>query len=343
VCVSVASRSWLSEHVFLLVLSDISRKCSTYIKRGISVVFTVHSSTDEIVENLDLTNVTAIITGSSGGLGAETARAIASKGATVILVARDEDKLKKKAEELKLTTNNSSIFTQAMDLSDLNSVRAAAAEIIGRFPKINVLINNAGIMACPLSRTAQDFESQIGVNHIGHFVFTQELLPALEAAAPSRIVILTSGAHKLSNVNLDDLNWKRREYDKWVAYGQSKTANALFATALQNRLSGLSITANCVHPGVIMTELGRSMTDEDLSTMAAPGMKVKPIEVGAATTVWAAVSPQLEGQGGLYLEDCHVGVELDESHTLAGYCAYALDPIMAELLWEKTEEMINGL
>jgi len=307
------------------------------------VVFTVHSTADEIVEGLDLSHITAVITGASGGLGAETARAIAAKGARVVLVARSAEKLTEKAEALQQLTGNNNIFTQVMDLADLDSVAAAAAEIAAKFPRINVLINNAGIMACPLARTAQGFESQLGVNHIGHFAFTQALLPALKAAAPSRIVILSSGAHKLGNINLSDMNWQDREYEKWIAYGESKTANALFSTALQQRLAGSNITANCVHPGVIFTELSRSLTPEDLGSMAAPGMKIKPVEVGAATSVWAAVSPQLEGQGGFYLEDCHVGVALDASHALAGYCEYALDPEMAEQLWDKTEAMIAAL
>jgi len=307
------------------------------------VVFTVHSTADEIVEGLDLSSITAVITGASGGLGAETARAIAAKGARVVLVARSEEKLAEKAAALRQLTGNQRIFTQVMDLADLDSVASAAAEIAARFPGINVLINNAGIMACPLARTAQGFESQMGVNHIGHFAFTQALLPALKAAAPSRIVILSSSAHKLGNINLDDMNWEDRDYEKWTAYGESKTANALFATALQQRLAGANVTANCVHPGVIFTELSRSLTPEDLGAMAAPGMKIKSVEVGAATSVWAAVSPQLEGQGGFYLEDCHVGVELDANHTLAGYCEYALDTEMAEQLWDKTEAMIAAV
>lgn len=307
------------------------------------MVFTVHTTTDEIVDGLDLSGITAVITGSSGGLGAETARAIASKGATVVLVARSEEKLQAKAQELKQITANDKIFTQVMDLSDLDSVRAAADQLLHDYPKIDVLVNNAGIMAVPMARTAQGFESQMGVNHFGHFVFTTALLPALKAAAPARIVVLTSGAHKLGNVNFEDMNWESRDYDKWVAYGESKTANALFATALQNRLADAKVTANCVHPGVIFTELSRSLTEEDLGSMAAPGMKIKPVEVGAATSVWAAVSPQLEGQGGYYLEDCHVGVELDENHALAGYCEYALDPELAEKLWQKTEQMIEAV
>lgn len=307
------------------------------------MVFTAHSTSDEIVEGLDLSNLTVVITGASGGLGAETARAIASKGATVVLVARNNEKLTAKAAELKQLTGNNNIYTQLIDLMDLTSVRAGAAELLARFPKVDVLINNAGIMACPLARTAQGFESQLGVNHIAHFVLTQALLPALKAAPASRIVVLTSAAHKLGNVNIDDINWRLRDYEKWSAYGESKTANALFATALQRRLADTHITVNCVHPGVIMTELARSLTQSDLSSMAAPGMTVKPIETGAATSVWAAVSPQLAGKGGLYLENCELGREAEASNMLAGYCDYVMDEELAEALWEKTEAMIAAV
>ncbi|WP_255399460.1 SDR family NAD(P)-dependent oxidoreductase [Oceanicoccus sp. KOV_DT_Chl] len=174
-------------------------------------------------------------------------------------------------------------------------------------------------------------------------MFTQSLIPRLKASAPARIVVLTSGAHKLANVDLADLNWQAREYNNWLAYGASKTANALFATELHRQLAAFNITVNAVHPGVIFTDLARYLKPEDLSAMAAPGMKVKPVAVGAATTVWAAVSPQLQGQGGYYLEDCHVGVELDQSHALAGYCDYALDSDNAKALWDKTEELIAGV
>jgi NAD(P)-dependent dehydrogenase (short-subunit alcohol dehydrogenase family) len=307
------------------------------------MVFTIDSTTNDIVDGLDLTGRVVVITGASGGLGAETARAIASRGATVVLVARSVEKLQARTDEIKISTGNTNVHIQQMDLSDLDSVSRGAQELLQAFPKIDVLVNNAGNMACPLARTAQGFESQLGVNHIAHFVLTDLLLDALKSGDAARVVVLTSGAHKLATVDLDDLNWETRDYDKWLAYGASKTANALFATELNRQLSSLGITVNCVHPGVIITDLSRSLTEEDLSSVAAEGMKFKSLEAGAATSVWAAVSPQLEGQGGYYLEDCHVGVELPADHLLAGYCDYALDPVLARQFWQKTKELLAAV
>ena len=304
------------------------------------MVFTIDSTTDEIIAGLDLAGKVVVVTGASGGLGAETARAIASTGATVVLVARSAEKLEARRSEIIESTGNASVHLQVVNLADLESVRSGADELLRSFVSIDVLINNAGIMACPLERTLQGFESQLGVNHIAHFVFTNRLLGALKSGKGGRIVVLTSGAHKIASVDLDDMNWESREYDKWAAYGASKTANALFATELNRRFSSEGITVNCVHPGVIMTDLSRSLTEDDFTSIATEGMKFKTVECGAATSVWAAVSPQLEGQGGYYLEDCHVGVELPASHMLAGYCGYALDNVLAKQLWQKTEKLL---
>ena len=307
------------------------------------MVFTIDSTTDEVVAGLDLAGKVVVVTGASGGLGAETARAIASTGATVVLVARNAKKLEARKAEIVESTGNANVHLQVVDLADLNSVECGADELLQSFASIDVLINNAGIMACPLERTLQGFESQMGVNHIAHFVFTNRLLEALKSATGARIVVLTSGAHKIASVDLDDMNWEIREYDKWEAYGASKTANALFATELNRRFSSEGITVNCVHPGVIMTDLSRSLTEDDFTSVATEGMKFKTVECGAATSVWAAVSPQLEGQGGYYLEDCHVGVELPASHMLAGYCDYALDNALAKKLWQKTEKLLAAI
>ena len=307
------------------------------------MVFTIDSTTEEIIAGLDLVDKVVVVTGASGGLGAETARAIASAGATVVLVGRSAKKLEARRSEIIESTGNASVHLQIVDLADLESVRSGADELLRSFASIDVLINNAGIMACPLERTTQGFESQLGVNHVAHFVFTNRLLEALKSGKGARVVVLTSGAHKIASIDLDDMNWESREYDKWAAYGASKTANALFATELHRRFSSDGITANCVHPGVIMTDLSRSLTADDFTSLATEGMKFKTVECGAATSVWAAVSPQLEGQGGYYLEDCHIGVELPASHTLAGYCGYALDTVLAKQLWQKTEELLAAI
>jgi len=300
--------------------------------------FTAESTTDEVIAGIDLTGKTAVVTGASGGLGAETARALASKGATVLLVARDEAKLQQQVEAIKASTGNQQVVYALMDLSDFDSVRACAQSIAAGYPEINILVNNAGIMACPLARTRQGFETQFGVNHLGHFLLTSLLIPNLEAGAPARVVALSSGGHKMGNVDFDDPNWESREYDKWQAYGAAKTANALFAVGLNERFA--EITANAVHPGVIFTDLARHLVEEDFSFMSLEGITVKSVEQGAATSVWAATSPELEGRGGLYLEDGHIGKEVGREERMGGYLAYALDKEGADRLWALSEQLV---
>jgi NAD(P)-dependent dehydrogenase (short-subunit alcohol dehydrogenase family) len=300
--------------------------------------FTASATSEEVITGIDLAGKTAVITGASGGLGAETARALASKGATVLLIARDQSKLGQQVEAIKASTGNDNVSFTLMDLSDLDSVRQAAATVIEKFPVINILVNNAGVMACPLSRTEQGFESQFGVNHLGHFLFTRLLIPSLKAGAPARVVSLSSGGHKMGDVDLDDPNWEQREYDKWQAYGAAKTANALFAVGLNDRYP--EITANAIHPGVIMTDLARHLVEEDFAFMSMEGLTLKSVEQGAATSVWAATSPDLEGKGGLYLEDAHIGEEVSPDVRSGGYLPYALDKESADKLWALSEQLI---
>lgn len=307
------------------------------------MVFTVHSSCDDIVVDLDLTDKTVVITGAYGGLGKETARAIASKGARVVLLGRDEQRLAQAQQAITESTDNPNIFTTLIEFSDLNSVAVAADQLRQSYPVIDILINNAGVMACPLSRTEQGLEMQFGVNHVAHFLLTRCLLPSLLAAKAPRVVCLSSVGHKWSDVDYDDLSWQTREYDRFAAYGVSKTANALLAVELQQRYGAQGLTANAVHPGLILTELGRHFTPEDAAGMSSADMQLKTIETGAATTVWAAVSPQLEGQGGLYLEDCHVSVQLGPDHRLVGYCGYLADLANASRCWAATESLLSDL
>ncbi len=301
------------------------------------MAFTASSTTDEVIHGIDLSGKTAVVTGASGGLGAETARALASCGAAVVLVARNQAKLEQQVEAIKTSTGNNNISFRLMDLADLDSVRKTAASIVQQCPVIDILVNNAGLMACPLARTAQGFESQFGVNHLGHFLFATLLLPALKASSSARVVALTSGAHKMATVDFTDPNWERREYDKWNAYGAAKTANALFARGLNDRHD--DITANAVHPGVIMTDLARHLVEADYEFMSMEGMTLKSIEQGAATSVWAATSPELEGRGGLYLEDAHIGQEVDPEEKLLGYFPHALDKASADQLWALSEQL----
>lgn len=312
--------------------------------------FDANSTTNDVMEGISLAGRTAVVTGASAGLGIETARVLAAAGARVLLVARDGKKLAPVLQSLQQQLPGAQLDSVLMDLADLDSIRAAAADIRSRFPHINLLINNAGVMACPLARTAQGFELQFGTNHLGHFLFTGLLAPALVAAAAesgqdSRVIALSSAGHRFGEVDFEDPNYQHRDYDKWVAYGQSKTANALFAVGLDARLKGRGVRAFAVHPGVIMTELSRHMVPEDfelLKAAAPPGeeMTFKSIEQGAATTVWGATSAQLAGRGGLYLEDCHIA-EPAAAGKSGGIAAYARDPALADRLWALSESLVG--
>ncbi len=312
--------------------------------------FDANSTTDDVIAGISLAGKVAVVTGASAGLGIETARVLASAGATVLLVARDGEKLAPVLQALQQQVPGATLESALMDLADLDSIRAAAADILARFPHIHLLVNNAGVMACPLARTAQGFELQFGTNHLGHFLFTGLLAPALVAAAAesgqdSRVISLSSAGHRFGEVNFDDPNYEQRDYDKWVAYGQSKTANALFAVGLDTRLRARGVRAFAVHPGVIMTELSRYMVPEDfelLRAAAPPGeeMTFKSVEQGAATSVWGATSAQLAGRGGLYLEDCHIA-EPAAAGRSGGVAAYATDPVLADRLWALSETLVG--
>ena len=234
-----------------------------------------------------------------------------------------------------------------LDLTSLESVRAFAGNFSASHVELDILLNNAGIMACPLARTEEGWESQFATNHLGHFLLTCLLLPALRAAESARVVVVSSGAHILSPVDFDDIHFERREYDKWVAYGQSKTANILFANELNRGLAGQGITANALHPGVIMTELSRSLTPEDLAGMmkdseaSGTPLTFKSVEAGAATAVWAASAPELEGRGGLYLEDCSVASAVGEDGPGMGYAPHAFDPEAARRLRDLSEKSVG--
>jgi NAD(P)-dependent dehydrogenase (short-subunit alcohol dehydrogenase family) len=286
-----------------------------------------------------------VVSGASAGLGVETSRALAAAGASVIMLGRDEFKLQAAAQDLAKQLPDADIRTALADLADLDSIRACAADLLHRAPQIQLLINNAGVMACPLGRTAQGFELQFGTNHLGHFLLTCLLAPALLAGAPGRIVNLSSGGHKIGGVDFDDPNYQHRPYNKWQAYGQAKTSNVLFTVALEQRLGGRGVHALAVHPGVIQTELSRHLAEEELEAMKSSlpsgnSMRLKSIPQGAATTVWAASSPALEGQGGLYLEDCHIAAAAAPGMD-GGVEAFALDPAAAEQLWALSERLVG--
>jgi NAD(P)-dependent dehydrogenase (short-subunit alcohol dehydrogenase family) len=298
----------------------------------------------EVVEGIDLSGKVCVITGASSGLGRESARALAAAGAQVILAARNREALSEAARWVADEVPGARTSTVELDLTALASVRAAAATIRDLTPAVHVLMNNAGVMFTPFGRTRDGFELQMGTNHFGHFELTRLLVPQLAAAGGARVVILSSGGHVMGDVDFDDPHWAHREYDKFVAYGASKTANILHAKEADRRLRDLGIRAYAVHPGTVATSLARYMSREDFSQLrrhaaassAARGESsdglldfVMP-EHGAATQVWAAVSPELADQGALYLEDCTV------SETVT---PYARDEQRAAQLWALSEKL----
>ena len=312
------------------------------------------TTTEDVLAGIDLTGKRALVTGASGGLGLETARALASRGAEVIVAARDAAKTDAALRTIREQVPGAKVSGADLDLASLASIRACAARLLKQIDRLDLLINNAGVMACPLARTADGFELQFGTNHLGHFLFTGLLVPLLVAGAPSRIVNLSSDGHMLSDVHWDDPNFERHDYEKWASYGQSKTANVLFSVELERRLGAKGVHAWAVHPGMIMTDLGRHLTKEDVAMLqsmskpradkaekkdaptggesrgAMPGFKTIP--QGAATSVWAATAPQLEGRGGGYLADITEATKPK---------AWALDPAAAQRLWAMSEKMVG--
>lgn len=299
----------------------------------------------EIIGDLDLSGKTAIVTGGYSGIGLETTRALAGAGARIIVPARAPGKAREA-----LAGIEGDIDLATIDLGDLASVRKFAREFLNG-AALHLLINNAGIMACPETRLGPGWEAQFAVNHIGHFVLTEELLPGLEKAKGARVVCLSSTAHKRTPILWDDIHFRTNDYDKWTAYGQSKTANALFAVGLDARLKAKGIRAFAVHPGGIMTPLQRHLQTEEMIAMGwldkdgkippqVAAIFKTPAE-GAATTVWCAVSPQLEGRGGVYCEDCDIALnQTKESPRWAHVAPWAVDEDAADRLWAATEDIV---
>jgi NAD(P)-dependent dehydrogenase (short-subunit alcohol dehydrogenase family) len=298
------------------------------------------TTTDEVLDGVDLHGKTAIVTGASTGLGLETARALAAAGAHVVLAGRDATRIDAAAATIRERVPGAVVEVGMLDLTSLASVRAFARWYSTTHSRLHLLINNAGVMYTPLERTAEGFEMQFGTNHVGHFVLTCLLVPMLLADPPSRVVNLSSGGHMGSDIVWDDPNFERREYDKFAGYGQSKTANILFSVELDRRLGDRGVHAYAVHPGMISTELARYMTKDDVAALMerakrspSGGMPPrKTVEQGAATTVWAATAPALEAHGGTYLADCQVTDE---------HAPWARDPDSAARLWTLTEELVG--
>lgn len=306
--------------------------------------FDATSTTDDVLTGVDLTGRRYLVTGASAGLGEETTRALAAHGASVTMAARDADRAAAAEQRIRETVPNADLEVRLLDLASLADVRRFAAEFLAEHDRLAGLINNAGVMACPRSETADGFELQIGTNHVGHFLLTQLLMPTLDAG--SRVIALSSAGHRFSDVDLDDPNFERTEYEPWVAYGRSKTANALFAVELDRRLRERGAHAYSLHPGGIMTELGRHLTEETIATLTSSipegqTLDWKTVPQGAATSVYAATAPELDDHGGAYLEDCAVAIRNDDPDSRGGIRSYAIDPDRAAALWARSENWIG--
>ncbi len=302
-------------------------------------------TTLEVVEGVDLTGKTCVITGASAGLGKESARALATTGAHVILAARNRKPFATRrrgfAPRSPMRRRRPSYWTSPR-WPAFEPPRRRYSDLA---PEIHVLMNNAGVMFTPFSRTSDGFEIQFGTNHLGHFELTRLLTPQLVAQG-ARIVILSSDGHRMSDVDLDDPNWERREYDKFAAYGASKTANVLHMVELDRRLRGRGVRAYSVHPGVVATSLARHMTREDFASLmrfepADPGQEKVDVrhdfqmpEHGAATQVWAAVGKELADVGSVYLADCRVREDV---------APYAMDEAHAAELWDLSERLCGNV
>lgn len=303
----------------------------------------------EVLAGLDLSDKTAMVTGGYSGIGLETVKALVDAGAHVHVPARDVARA-----QHALNGIIDADHVGPMDLGDLNSVTKCADDFLARHQKLDILIGNAGVMACPLAHTAQGFESQIGINHFGHFMLANRLMPALKAAQGARIVMLSSTAHRIAGIDFDDMHFVTRPYDKWVSYGQSKSAKSLLAVELDRRGKADGIRAFAVHPGGIFTPLQRHLPNEEMvalgwkkqdgtpSDMAAAGFKSP--SVGASTSLWAATSAKLDGLGGVYCEDCNIAEAVTaDAEGYTGVRPWAVDDAIAAQLWDETEKQIAAL
>jgi NAD(P)-dependent dehydrogenase (short-subunit alcohol dehydrogenase family) len=285
--------------------------------------FGAETTAEEIAAGIDLRDTVCVITGGHSGIGLETTRVLTKAGAFVCVGAHDMTKARNNL------ANVNNVEVVHLDLADPESVDRFAEEVLNSHDVIHLLINNAGIMRPPtLMRNSRGYELQFAVNHLGHFQLTARLWPAVKNARGARVVTLSSIGHRYSGVDLDDPNYLSRPYDKAAAYGQSKTANSLFSVELDRRGKGHGVRAFAVHPGGILTDLVRYLTDDELKAQ------------GAATTMWCSVSPQLAGKGGVYCEDCDIAeLVLNDSPAFSGVRHWAVDPPTAKALWDLSEQL----
>lgn len=314
--------------------------------------FNAYSTTRDVIAGIDLTGKTIIVTGGYAGIGLETVKTFAEAGAQVIVPARDLSKATRNIAGIPNAT------VESLDLMDPASIDSFARKFLETGRSLDILVNNAGIMWVPLQRDARGYESQLATNHLGHFQLTARLWPALKRAGNARVISVSSFGHHIAPFNFEDPNFEKREYETLAGYGQSKTANNLFAVELDRRGKAFGVRAFALHPGSVNgTDLGRvapmalfqqmGTHDADGNLYPEVARKLKTIPQGAATTVWCATSPQLEGLGGLYCENAEVAEidngdiehRYDEPLTLRGVQPYSIDPDNARRLWTLSEEM----
>lgn len=273
---------------------------------------------------------TALITGANTGIGKETAKDLAGRGAKVIMACRDMEKAEAAMKEVKEASGNENIVCMKLDLADSKSIREFAETINHGEPSLHILINNAGVMMCPYGKTVDGFEMQIGINHFGHFLLTHLLLDLIKRSNPARIVTVSSVAHTWSGINLDDIN-SEKSYDKRRAYSQSKLANVLFSRALAGRLEGSGVTTYSLHPGVVQTDLWRHMNKFQQAAIKMVRSFTKTTVEGAQTTIYCAVEPALEKESGEYYSDC----------AKSKCSSSGRDDALAQRLWELSCKMLN--
>jgi NAD(P)-dependent dehydrogenase (short-subunit alcohol dehydrogenase family) len=295
-----------------------------------------------VLEGIDLSGKLALVTGGYSGVGLETVRALTGAGAQIVVAGRRPEQAREALEGVPR------VEIETLDLADLDSVRACAERFLASGRPLDILIDNAAIMAAPETRVGPGWEAQFATNHLGHFALTNHLWPALRAGGGARVIALSSAGHRRSGIRFDDLHFERG-YDKWEAYGQAKTANSLFAVRLDALGKDAGVRAFAVHPGGIMTPLQRFLSRDEMVAFGwidedgNPLVEFKTPEQGAATSVWAATSPRLEAMGGVYCADCDITDLVPDDAEIpaggAGVRAYAVDPATAERLWAISAEL----
>lgn len=306
------------------------------LQTPLNTLFAPKTTASEVADGIDLSGRTAVVTGGASGIGREIARVLSARGARVVVPARNLASARTSLNGI------SGVDVVPVDLLDAASLNRFASDVAKSGTRVDLLVLSAGVMAPPLFRDANGREGQFAVNHLGHFRLTAMLWPALLAAEGARIVVLSSRGHQIAAVDFDDIDFDKRGYDKWLAYGQSKTANALFAVSLDERGRRHGVRAYSVHPGSILTPLARHLSREELDGFGAiasdgspvidPWRDMKTVEQGAATAVWCAVADELGNVGGVYCEDCDIAPV--ESAGRFGVRPYAIDPTSADKLWK---------